>query len=335
MTALLLLVLAVLGCDRVHDLSVPSVPIVTFHGHVDTTMLTRTAPDAPLIGALVWAAVAAVNPVCLPLPPPPELAADCSDPYGVFIGEIEAGVPVDASGNFDVTLLTLPQVSLSVGDQSTRIAYGSLIVVEDIDGDGQPSFPPTTLGGEGDRLAAPTATTTSDRVVAASFWSLEAPQQRIVFREGGFVTPSSFYPACGWTSADDPNVPPPGFSVLTVPAYDISQPLPPPEGCAVQAPDVPVELTPITVADGLGLICRPVQLADATFRRMRNDTVLAPSGVPPWCSADGTVMAERFEGGRLCPSLRSYTLHCALDPGCATPGSEVIETPPPWWPCSP
>jgi hypothetical protein len=319
------------GCGRVHDLGVPSVPIVTFHGHVDLASL-EPPPQAPLIGALVWAAVAAVNPVCLPAPPT-GLEGECADPYGVFDGEVGSGVPIDASGDFDVTLLSLPKASLAVGDSVTRISYGSLIVVEDLDGDGQPSFPMPVVGGQGPDLGAPTAATSSDRIVGATFWSLNAPQQRIVFREGDFVSPSNFYPACAWTGADPPNVnvPPPGFSILGVPPR--TDPLPPPEACSVASPDVRVTVAPISAAEGLGMICRPVQLADASFRRLPSGSPIH-QGEQIWCSGDNSVMARLFTGdGRVCASLRSYTLHCALDPGCATPGSDFVEPAPSWWPC--
>src|SRR5262245_43433968 len=49
----------------VHDASVGSAPLLVIHGHVDRASLQRTKPEAPLLGALGWAALPAVSPLCL------------------------------------------------------------------------------------------------------------------------------------------------------------------------------------------------------------------------------------------------------------------------------
>lgn len=326
--SVMLLVLLEPACGRVHDLSAPSAPLLTLRGHVDLAGLARTKPDAPLIGALIWAAVPAVNPVCLPFPPRAELADACPDPFGVVAGEVSPGVPVDANGDFELAILQLPSLKLSVGDPATRIAYGSLVVVEDIDGDGQPSFPMAPARSNRKPFSLDPGVVSADRIVAASFSSLRVPQRRIVFREGDFVSPSSFYPACGWTAADRSNIPPPQFSVLEVPPY--AEPLPPPGSCQVDGIEARLTIAALSSAEGLALVCRPAQEVESLVRQPRVGE--APSG-DPLCLGP-QLLVTRFGVPRICPSLQSYALvGCGEDPGCAVPEWDVRTSPPAWWSC--
>src|SRR5205085_919914 len=96
------------ACGSVHDASVGSAPVVVLHGHVDLSALIRGRTDAPLIGALVWAAVPQVSTLCLQYDLP-EIQPGCPDPYGFFAGEIEAAGPVDGDGNFTIELYHLPK----------------------------------------------------------------------------------------------------------------------------------------------------------------------------------------------------------------------------------
>jgi hypothetical protein len=310
-----------MGCGPAHDLSVASDPLLVIHGHVDVSTLTRVNPTAPLIGSLVWAGVATVNPVCLEFTSP-DIKAACPDPYGVFEAEIERAAPIDANGDFDLTLFHLPMARVSIGDQTTRIAYGSLLVLEDVDGDGEPSFP----GGVRRRDRGnepPPSVTNPDRIVAASFYSLHAPQQRVVFREGGFVDPSNFYP-------QDCGQPPPGFSILSAPPYTGTPAAA--SDCRFDGVDVRVNVgavDPQDPASGLGLLCRPVQ-RDATAQQPQGDE--PPSGRARTVCLDPNVLATVFDG--LCPSLRSFALRgCAQATQCAKPEWDLTASPPSWWPC--
>jgi hypothetical protein len=319
--------IAATGCGRAHDLSVASDPLLVIHGHVDVAHLTRVDASAPLIGSLVWAGVAAVNPVCLEYTNA-QIKPACPDPYGVFAAEIERAAPIDANGDFDLTLFHLPNARVSIGNQSTRIAYGSLLVLEDSNGDGQPTFPGGVRRRDEDDEGPPPVSN-PDRIVAASFYSLQAPQKRVVFREGGFVDPSNFYP-------QDCGAPPPGFSILTAPAYTG---MPAAAGdCAFDSTDVRVNVdavNPQDPAEGLGLLCRPVQ-RDATVQQPQGDE--GPSGRARKVCLDSNVLAAVFSG--LCFSLRSYALRgcaqavpTATMSQCSPPEWDLTASPPPWWPC--
>ena len=316
------------GCGGVHDASVGSVPLVTLHGHVDLGGLARTQPDAALLGALIWAAVPTVNPVCLPFPPRAELAAVCPDPYGVVAGEVSPGVPVDANGDFDLSILELPNLKLSVGDPATRVAYGSLIVFEDIDGNGKPSFPKAPARSNRRPFSLDATVVSADRIVAASFSSLRVPQRRIVFREGDFVSPSNFYPACLWTTDDRSTIPPPGFSILEVPP--IEEPLPPPSACRVDAVETRLTLSALSPDDGLALMCRAVAEVESLVRQPQIGD--APSGEVVCLGP--RLLATLFGMPRICPSLQSYALvGCGETPKCTVPEWDLTRFPPPWWTC--
>jgi hypothetical protein len=322
-----LLALALLaGCTSggVHDLSVPSEPLLVIHGHVNLATIGRQNRGFPLIGALVWAGVARIAPLCLKYAAP-QIRAACKDPYGFFFGETERAAPVDADGNFDLVLPHLPAARVSVGDEVTRIAYGSLMVAEDLNGDGQ-----LYLGPFGNRrgippggdMPMPSASVPSgaDVVVAASFHTLRAEQHRVVFREGGFVEDSNFYPAPGCAP------PPRGFSFEDAPAY--TEPPATPGPCGFRPPDVQLEVSPLAPAETTALQCRP---APNGFRARRAMTSRPNPSTPPICLAPD-VLAVIIPG--TCPALDSYLLKgCSDDPFCTAPEWDDTASPPDWWPC--
>jgi hypothetical protein len=305
------------GCGDLHDLSVASSPLLVLHGHVDVATLARMNPDAPLVGALVWSEVPAVSPLCLEFNSP-KIQPACPDPYGVFDGTTQVAAPVDANGDFDLALYDLPMVGVSVGDASTRISYGSLVVVEDVNGDGQPSLP---TAPSDERDAPSSSGGIHDSLVAASFHSLHANQARVVFREGGFVAGSYFYPAPGC----DP--PPPGFSIMSAPPYTGGPA--DPGTCSFGSTDGRVEVPALSAGDAQALLCRPVQIG-TNVRQPDSDGPRGPAGNAV-CLSSG-ILAEVYPG--TCPWLRGYALKgCAQDPLCASPEWDITASPPAWWPC--
>jgi hypothetical protein len=311
------------GCGQgVHDLSVESAPLLVLRGHVELSRLRRVHPEAPLIGALVWAGVPNMSPVCLRFDLP-EIRPACPDPYGVFYGAIERAAPVDGEGNFELQLFALPKASVSVGDEVTRIAYGSLLVAEDVNGDGQltlvaaPSnrFPPVHGSSDPDPLVV-----NHDLIVAATFHKLTADQQRVVFREGDFVEDSSFYPAPGC------GVPPPGFSILAAPPHSDA---PAPSGaCAFGPVTSPVEVPPVNEVEALAFMCRPVQGSEHVLRPEREH----PAGARnPVCLSPDLLASIRTG---TCWRLEAYALKgCDHDPFCTRPEWDSTASPPSWWPC--
>jgi hypothetical protein len=304
----------------VHDLTVSSQPLVVIKGHVDASSLIRTHPSSALLGALIWASVPQVNPVCVEFQDAVTAPA-CPDPLGVFTGEIQASVAVDGDGNFELPLFHLPAARVSVGDAVTRIAYGTLVVVEDVNGDGQLTFV-LPSGGRRRRALPPVSNPSDpDLIVAATFSSLRVDQRRIVFREGGFVRDSYFYPAPG---CDDP---PEGLSVMMAGAYvDASHAMGP---CAYATTEGRLELTPLSPTDGLALECRAVQAQPNVQQPVGDEP---PSGNPTKTCFGANVLATVYSGP--CPYLRSYALAgCQEDPMCASPEWNLTLAPPSWWSC--
>jgi hypothetical protein len=234
----------------------------------------------------------------------------------VFYGEIERAAPVGPDGNFDLVLLHLPRAAVSVGDEATRIAYGSLLVVEDVNGDGQLSLAPVGRGGPGPGGGLPD----SDTIVAASFHSLRAAQQRVVFREGGFVADSNFYPAPGCAA------PPPGFSIQTAPPYPAAPPAA--EACTFRAATSRLDVLPLAADEALALQCRAAG-RDPRVREPRAEN--QPSPATRICLAPDVLAVVSMD---LCPRMIAFALAgCDRDPFCLSPEWDHRTSPPSWWPC--
>jgi hypothetical protein len=310
--------LAALACacsGSVHDTSVASTPLVVVHGRVDRAALERPHPEAPLVGAIFWAGMPSVNPVCLLYDDRPELADVCPDPYGVFLAGPSPAVPVAADGSFALALDTLPDARLSVGDAAARITYGTLVVVEDVDGDGA-AHPFARKRG-------------ADTLVAAAFHHLRAPQARVVLREGGFVEGSLYYPAPGCAP------PPPGFSVLTAPPYADGA-APAGGGCAVRDIGDPVEVPPLSPELARAFVCREAGIPpDRELIHRSSDMIPPLPDTTAVClGRDLVAITAKPGAGISCPVLLTFALKgCFEDPVCAVPEWDDSARPPAWWPC--
>ena len=310
----------------VHDLNTSAPPLLTINGHVDTSTLTRQNSAAPLIAALVWAAVPRIDPLCLAYQSNPQLQPACPDPFGVFPGEVETTVPVAADGSFTISLSELPAAAVSVGDTETRIAYGTLIIGEDLDGDGQLEIFGAGVG-KGGSVGPANQGPLEDDIVAASFYTLKARQERLAFREGGFVENTNFYPAPGCTD------PPQGFSLMSAPSYDS----PGGGGCTFAAASDAVNVAAIAPADAQAFACRlaqsqrPLEDANTVDDPTQN---LGPGGLGPQLVCLSHDDLAIVISGPQCPAMHAIALKgCADDPFCLNPEWDDTSNPPSWWPC--
>jgi hypothetical protein len=310
----LLLPLMLVACQDgvVHGLEVGSEPLLVLHGHVDLASLPRSHGNAPLLGALIWAAVPTVSSICLTFSAP-EIRPACPDPYGVYLGDVEQSAPVSSEGDFDLAIAHLPRASVSVGDEVTRVAYGSMVVVEDVDGDGQIDLSDPDFSSPPDRGHR-------DQVVAATFHHLRAPQQRVIFREGGFREDSTFYPAPGC------GAPPLGFSVGTFPPYTDAPA--PPGSCSFGDAGQTITVPALATDDADALECRRLQHWQFVGE-------VSPDDRPPRRATVclGPDLLADIPEGR-CPFLRVDALvGCAEDPFCPHPDFDHRGHAPSWWPC--
>lgn len=328
-TFLVVLTLAALSCGRgVDDLSLESTPLGFVRGKVDLAAIEAESGGKPLRAALVWGAVPNYVLACVKYPLNAEIAPACPNPFGFVPGLVEAEVELAADGSFVIPLRRLPDVSLSVGDESARIAWGSVIVAADSDDNG--SF--NLLTREGDDREVPKL---ADLALAASFFRLDEPQQRVAFREGGWDEESLFYPAKGCAA------PPVGFSALTTPGLKDFSLDPAPGECTSASLDAatiePVALPP---GEAKGLACRSINRA-----RVRQPGLVPPSEeeneqggyhglVGEQVCLDAETLAIVSEGD--CPTITVMPLSgCRQNLVCQEPDWDFTKQPPPWWPCAP
>lgn len=308
--ALVLLTAIVAACSALPGESLGSAPVYTLNGHVDVSKLR--ANGKPLSVALAWGAVPAYPQVCVThgnkyL----QLKEACGSPFTFRIGQYFPGQPlvVDEAGNFTYTVGALPEARLTVGSQAGRVAYGSLVIYEDIAQLG--GFQPGEAGEE-----------PASRVVAASFASLTLPQHRIVLREGEWDIASMFYPHVGCT------VPPPGFSLMKA-TLGIS-----PQGelqgsCEIQPTTQPVEILPLSELDAKAISC-PANVGSAHPEWISEPPT---NGI---CLDAGTLLIPT-DATNYCPAVQVVLLKGCYDPARTDcdkePDWDVTATPPDWWSC--
>lgn len=325
--ALAALALGAASCGPgVDDRSIAAPPLAYLRGRLDPKV-AQAAAGRPLRAALVWGAVPSYPLVCLKFPTHPDLAPACPDPFGFVPGPVEAEIELPADGGtFSIPILRLPPASVAVGTDAARISWGGLLVAADSDGDG--AFALLRRDPQGQEPPS-----LADRVVATSFLTLAAPQQRIGFREGGYAAKSTFYPALGCDS------PAAGFSILSPPGLALGadrtlQALP---GPCPGGPlgDVEVEALPVSERDARGLACRAVNRAP-----VRQPAPGGPGGFLGHGGATGKQVCLDANtlaviGPGDCPTITTYPLKgCRADLVCSAPEWDLTSQPPEGWPCT-
>jgi len=336
---------------------------------VDAGAVDAVAGPGHLRAALVWGLQWLPEPFCVLPPGSPEaaavIAAGCRDSFGFIPSRAAADIPITPGVPATFDLYTLPAADVMVGDITGRIAYASVIVYADRNGNGVLDLrhpPRQRRRGEAidDGPGAP------DAVYGASFISMSQPDRRVAFLEGDFsaLRGVAFYPRLG--CADPPMsfsiLSAGGFSALTALTSGLAGMIPPeddPSACATAAlddtivvpipPQAPVALSQLacTTNDEGGVtyyrqaptVADPKDKADpidlthwtwacAGFPRIGTD-------VGAGSSAQQLVIAMPAGPGA-CKTTRHYTLRgCDNDPFCALPTWPAPGLPvPAWWPCS-
>ncbi|HSZ82801.1 MAG TPA: hypothetical protein VLA14_10995 [Polyangia bacterium] len=214
--ALALATLALAACGKLQGFGGPVPPLVTFNvaftGDLTPLRPPGIASEKSLQVAVVWGAQWLTEPFCV-LPPESDaakavIAAGCRDPFGFVPARASASAAVAADGTASLPLLQLPSADVLVGDVTARVAYASLVVYDDRNGNGtldlsEPHRAPSGRDDGPDMNDTPDAT---DILYGASFLTMTAPDQRVAYREGAFDT-TGFYPRAGCGD------PPKGFSI--------------------------------------------------------------------------------------------------------------------------
>ncbi len=360
----LVLTASIAGCSKLHGLGGQPTPLVTFDVHV-----TGTPPaGTDLNVALVWGRQWLVEPLCIvPIDPRDDAnavmavrAAGCRDPFGFIPARVAANAPLDADGTATLELFALPSADLMVGDLTARVAYASFVAYDDKNGDGTLNlaipFRPADFGpnqgsdsGSGAGSGSGDLFHTPDVVEAASFITMTAPDQRVGYREGAFIT-TGFYPRSGCGD------PPSAFSILAASGFTIADAI-----TATEMGTVPME-TDLSQCVQRAPSSGPVSFAygDPTQRaleelkcteRTTDSTVRyrePPTMMPDF--TDRTIacvhypsfgmpsdVIELVVSGRIqdsCIGLTHYILKgCREGPDCGTPDWDHSQAPPSWWPC--
>jgi hypothetical protein len=369
-----LLLVTALSCGEITGLEDRAVPLVRLSVRVEGEMPRPPeelgAPLRPRV-ALVWGKQWMPEPFCILPAMSSEAAAvidaGCRDSFGFVPARLGADVSVESDGSATFELLDLPAADVMVGDLTARIAYASVVVYDDRDGNRALDLrrPPRVRDlddeehedeeEEGGAGLAETLAADSDRVHGASFISMTRSDKRLAFREGGFSEVAAFYPRMGCPP------PPEGFSVLGAGGFSASDvfseknlgalPSQDPESCSAEKTDEAVVVIEVPAAGDLDeLACTVrrwgVSIGGSTryYSPERapklDDRSWACVGLPrlgPKTDDKASETVQLVVSGLksdACKSVSHFLLRgCDRDPDCERPEWDLSETPPEWWPC--
>ncbi len=346
--------LAAAGCGNVSGFGGSVPPLATVHVQVtgDFASVQVPGPVAPkLHAALVWGAQWLTEPLCV-LPPGDAsvaalIAAGCRDTFGFVPVRVAANAPLAPDGTAELDLLDLPAADVMVGGVTARVAYATVVVYDDRDGDGTLTLGlASRLGGRDQGQLNDTGVQTVDLVYAASFASMTQPDTRLAYREGGFDRTAAFYPraGCGDPLPSFSIVSAGGFSAMAAIAAELNGQLPQedPSTCREQPSDTPVTVAYQQPAQLHELACQERTLdSSIRYREPPADPIdltartAAYAKVPDLGSGKANGMIQYVVSGQSddsCMGLTHYTLRgCRNDPLCAQPQWDITATPPSWW----
>jgi hypothetical protein len=352
-----LVLVALAACGDLQGFGGPVPPLATFTvdvtGDVGAVRPPGDTGTPDLHVALVWGRQWLVEPMCI-LPPENDaaaavIAAGCRDAFGFVPARVAANAPVTIDTPATLDLFTLPGADVMVGDLTARVAYASVVVYDDKDGDGtldlaRPNRPGGMMGPP-DMNQPPTDS--PDLVYGASFVTMTAADRRVAYREGAFIQ-SGFYPRAG---CGDPPV---GFAVLSAGGFTAADaiaatlagtlPAEDPASCAEQAESDTTISIPVQPPAGVNEL-RCTERSNDSSVRYREPEADPPMDLdqrttacihtPSFGTPSDTI--ELVITGRTtdaCIGLTHYILKgCTEGPQCGVPDWDHSMAPPSWWPC--
>ncbi|TMQ15185.1 MAG: hypothetical protein E6J90_25800 [Deltaproteobacteria bacterium] len=348
--------LAAAGCGDVSGFGGAVPPLATIRVQTAGDFASVQVPGAgapKLRAALMWGAQWLPEPLCI-LPPDSAdvakaLAAGCRDPFGFVPDRVAVNAPLAADGTTELDLFDLPAADVMVGSVTSRVAYASIVVYDDRDGNGTLTLGrPNRLGGRDMGPPQDGDVSTLDRVYAASFVTMTAPDTRLAFREGSFDRAAAFYPraGCGDPLPSFSIVSAGGFSAADAVAAQLRGELPEedPASCREQSTDAAVTVAFRSPAQLHELACQE-RVTDSSIRYREppadppdvTNRTSACAKVPDFGSGKASGMIQLAVSGRSddsCVGLTHYVLRgCRNDALCELPAWDITATPPSWWPC--
>ena len=272
-----------------------------------------------------------------------QLLEICPDPFGVApaLGgpstPLSQGVERNGRLEVDIIFTALPPAEVIIGTPDARVAYGSVVIFDDLNEDEV-----LTVGfalpfglekgsaesDQGDNDARGRGffddPIEPDLLYGSSFTTLLDTQQRIVFREGNFVE-SFFYPLGDC-------VPPPGLSIMTIAPEepgdfeDLK--------CDIQEIDESLILEVSGPNSRLQeLICDPPEV---WVLRAGDDLLITEEDLDRselTCLSPWELVISNTDAS--CKTLSVFRLiDCPSDePTCENPWWDDRAQPPVWWPC--
>lgn len=320
------------------------------------TIVATGEATGDLHAALVWGTQWLPEPLCFLPPESPEvaavIAAGCRDVLAFTPMRPGASRPIVVGEPAVLDIVQLPSADVMVGGLTARIAYASIVVFDDIDGDGVLTLGRARLlpagvfdGGGGPDANEAAEAKIGDPIVGASFVSMTEPDQRLAFREGEFVE-TGFYPrhGCG--------VPPRGFSVLAAGGFSYDAaiaatlagelPSQDPAACSERAPDAAAIEIPMRPALEVG--CE--QRRDDSSVQYRDPPIASPLAGHAFACAPIPALGDDTPTGitqlvvatapdEACKGLTHYALVGCEDSSleCDHYEWDLRANPPGWWPC--
>jgi hypothetical protein len=348
---------ALAGCGDISGFGGAVPPLATVRVQAAGDFASVQAPkaaDPTLRAALVWAAQWLTEPLCI-LPPDDAsvaalVAAGCRDPFSFVPDRVATNAALAPDGSATLELFDLPAADVMIGDVTARIAYASVVVYDDRDGDGTLTLgrPGRLAGRDDEDRPDDVEVSTTDLVYAASFVSMTEPDSRLAFREGAFNTVAAFYPRSGCGE------PPPSFSIVSAGGFtaaaalaaQLRGELPPedPATCSERSTDAPLPVAYRPPAELRQVACRE-RRTDSSVRYREppvdapdlRDRTFACAKIPDFGSGKANGMIQLVVSGRStdsCKGVTHFVLRgCRNDATCALPQWDITATPPSWWPC--
>ena len=354
------LALALAACGDIQSFGGPVPPLTTLAvevtGDFEAVRTADTAGEPDLRVAIVWGAQWLSESTCTTAPATVEeaqfLLAGCRHPLFFTPKRVGESIAITPNVPLELPLDNLPGGDVMIGSLSARIAYASLVVFDDRDGDGQLALRKTQRPPFGDSQGPPedevdSEQTLGDVVYGASFAAMTEPDTRLAFREGAFNALSAYYPRSGCGE------PPPRFGVLRaggfslVEAYNAAQesrlPAQDPATCVEGTPaDVPIAIPlrpPVEVREA---ICAQRRTSGAIRYHQPPDGAIDFSDRSYLCRAipntdppvTELVVTQRTSDP--CRGLTHYVLRGCDDEDrvdCSVPNWDFTANPPEWWPC--
>ena len=325
------------GCGDLYGLKEVQGSVAQVHlrvvGSLAAVRLPATPGEAPRLRvALVWAAPPLLNDSYCRFGPLSDAEAEvvragCPDEQRFMPERVEGSIAVEPGVPALLDVMTPPSADVMTAYASYGLAFGSLVVYDDRDGDGTlelrtPSSPPSP---------GPI-----DVVYGGSFISQTLPDQRLSYRHGNFDD-AGFYPR---VNCPDP---PEGFSILQAGGHVGSSSMEDAATCAESTLSEAEVVIALQSPEVVG------QLACSAGGSGDNAAVYSPppDDEPdltrrPW--ACSTLMSSELQKvelavatppGEPCKGITHYVLRgCRGTPDCIAAKWDRTADPPAWWPCT-